>query len=486
MLPLISAAGLTLDTAYQQINPAQWQDLLSLAHERGALDKRQALFAGQTINHSEQRAALHPALRNLSMQPMLIDGTDVMPEVKQVWQKMSAFCNQLIGITDIICLGIGGSDWGPRLVCDALYQVRPKEGKSIRLHFVANVDSAELATALAKAQPNSTRVLVTSKTFTTLETIRNARTVINWFKQHQLTPSQLKKSVIAVTANVQAAKDFGVTEENIFPFWNWVGGRFSVWSAVGLPIAIKFGFSAFEDFLAGAHAMDLHFRDAPAHENMPLLLALTLIHNQRTHGIQAKAIVPYAHGLRFLPEWLQQLEMESHGKTIGIDGSVSDPTSPVVFGSAGSNSQHSYFQMLHQGQQIIPVDFIAVREPMSQLPEAAEHHQLLIANCLAQAQALANGSEEKNAYDSCPGGRPSNLIWLPRLDAYHLGSLLALYEHRALCLGAIWNLNSFDQPGVELGKRLAKPIQEALKNPQQVSEGIDAITQARLNWLTQQ
>ena len=231
-----------------------------------------------------------------------------------------------------------------------------------------------------------------------------------------------------------------------------------------LPIAIKFGYKTFQELLAGAHAMDLHFKNASPDENMPLLLALTLIHNQRKHHIKAKAIVPYAHALRFLPEWLQQLEMESHGKRITIDGRMSDPTSPVVFGSAGSNSQHSYFQMLHQGNQIIPVDFIAVKEPMSQLPEAAEHHSLLLANCLAQAQALANGSEESSAYDSCPGGRPSNLIWIEKLDAYHLGALLALYEHRALCLGAIWHLNSFDQPGVELGKKLAKPIKQALDN----------------------
>jgi glucose-6-phosphate isomerase len=356
-------------------------------------------------------------------------------------------------------------------------------GKAIRLHFVANVDSAELATTLAKAQPRSTRVLITSKTFTTLETMRNAQTVINWLKLHQVAPSQLKKCLIGITANPEAAEEFGIAPENIYPFWDWVGGRFSVWSAVGFPIAIKFGFATYKQFLAGAHAMDQHFVNAPAKENMPLTLALTLIHNQQKHGITAKAIVPYAHGLRFLPEWLQQLEMESHGKSVTVDGQSCDPTSPVVFGSAGSNSQHSYFQMLHQGTQIIPVDFIAIKQPMSDLPEAKEHHQSLIANCLAQAQALANGSEEEFAYDSCPGGRPSNLIWLPKLDAYYLGALLALYEHRALCLGAIWGLNSFDQPGVELGKKLAKPIAAALKGDNPSLDGVDEITAARIKWL---
>ena len=483
MSKLISAVDLALDTAYQQITDAEWQKLHTLAASRGVFEKRDAIFSGSAVNQSEGRSVLHPALRNLSDQPMMVDGEDVMPQVKAVWQRMEGFCNQLIGITDVICIGIGGSDWGPRLVCDALYQVNPNMGKAIRLHFVANVDSAELATTLAKAQPRSTRVLITSKTFTTLETMRNAQTVINWLKLNNVNASQLKKCLIGITANPEAAEAFGIAPENIYPFWDWVGGRFSVWSAVGFPIAIKFGFATYKQFLAGAHGMDQHFVNAPAKENMPLTLALTLIHNQEKHRITAKAIVPYAHALRFLPDWLQQLEMESHGKSVTVDGQSCDPTSPVVFGSAGSNSQHSYFQMLHQGTQIIPVDFIAIKQPMSDLPEAKEHHQSLIANCLAQAQALANGSEEEFAYDSCPGGRPSNLIWLPKLDAYYLGALLALYEHRALCLGAIWGLNSFDQPGVELGKKLAKPITAALKGENPSLDGIDEITAARINWL---
>jgi glucose-6-phosphate isomerase len=483
MSKLISATGLTLDTAYQNITDKEMRQLIEMAISKGALKKRDSLFAGNSINQSENRAALHPALRNISDQAMFVDGEDVMPLVKSVWQRIEGFCNQLIGITDVICLGIGGSDWGPRLVCDALNQINPQDGSAIRLHFVANVDSAELANALSKAQPRSTRVIITSKTFTTLETIRNAQTVINWLKANQISPTQLKQYLIGVTANPAAAEKFGIAPENIYPFWEWVGGRFSVWSAVGLPIAIKYGFETFKKFLSGAHAMDQHFVNAQATDNMPLILALTLIHNQKKHNITAKAIVPYAHALRFFPEWLQQLEMESHGKSITNDGSSCDPTSPVVFGSAGSNSQHSYFQMLHQGNQIIPVDFIAIKEPMSDLPEAKEHHQSLIANCLAQAQALANGSKEEFAYDSCPGGRPSNLIWVDRLDAFHLGALLALYEHRALCLGAIWNLNSFDQPGVELGKKLAKPIQSALKGDNPSLDGIDSITTSRINWL---
>ncbi len=249
MSKLISAVGLSLDTAYQNISDEESRQLIDMAIAKGALQKRDDLFSGKAINQSENRAALHPALRNMSGEAMQIDGQDVMPLVKQVWQRIEGFCNQLIGVTDVICLGIGGSDWGPRLVCDALHQINPQDGKAIRLHFVANVDSAELAVAFSKAQPRSTRVLITSKTFTTLETIRNAETVINWLKANQVSASQVKKCLIGITANPKAAEEFGISPENIYPFWDWVGGRFSVWSAVGFPIAIKYGFKTFYSFL---------------------------------------------------------------------------------------------------------------------------------------------------------------------------------------------------------------------------------------------
>ena len=314
----------------------------------------------------------------------------------------------------------------------------------------------------------------------------NARAVVAWLKANGLTNSQVNKALFAVTANVPAAKEFGVEEDHIFPFWDWVGGRYSVWSAVGLPIALQYGFKTFQDFLAGAHAMDLHFKAAALEENLPVIMALTLLYQQEQNGIKAYAAIPYADALDWFPKWLQQLDMESNGKSIGRNGKPVKHSSPVVFGSAGSNAQHSYFQLLHQGPEIIPIDFIAVREPMSDRPEAIAHHRILLSNCLAQAQALANGKDAANPNDIYPGKRPSNLLLLPELNAFYLGALLALYENRAATLGALWNINSFDQPGVEYGKVLAKPIEQALASHQSditASENIDAVTAARINFL---
>jgi glucose-6-phosphate isomerase len=290
----------------------------------------------------------------------------------------------------------------------------------------------------------------------------------------------------AVTANIPAAKDFGVSEDNIFPFWDWVGGRYSVWSAVGLPIALQYGFKTFKQFLGGAEAMDLHFKNAPLEENLPVIMALTLLFQQEKHNIKAYAAIPYADALDWFPKWLQQLDMESNGKSVDRDGKPVKHSSPVVFGSAGSNAQHSYFQLFHQGTEIIPIDFIAVREPMSVRPEAVAHHHILLSNCLAQAQALANGKDASNPNDVYPGKRPSNLLLLPKLNAFYLGTLLALYENRTATLGALWNINSFDQPGVEYGKVLAKPIEKALASHQNdiaASADIDAVTAARINLL---
>ncbi|MDZ4058369.1 MAG: glucose-6-phosphate isomerase, partial [Polynucleobacter sp.] len=272
----------------------------------------------------------------------------------------------------------------------------------------------------------------------------------------------------------------------IFPFWDWVGGRYSVWSAVGLPIALQYGFKTFQQFLAGAEAMDLHFRNAPLEDNLPVIMALALLHQQETHHIKSYAAIPYADALDWFPKWLQQLDMESNGKSVDRDGKPVKYSSPVVFGSAGSNAQHSYFQLLHQGTDIIPIDFIAVRQPMSNRPEAVAHHRILLSNCLAQAQALANGKAASKPNDVYPGKRPSNLVLLPKLNAYYLGALLALYENRAATLGALWNINSFDQPGVEYGKVLAKPIEKALASGAHditASDSIDAITAARINFL---
>ena len=481
-----TAVDVVLDTAYQNINASEWAELFATASQSKVKEFIADMFAGKHVNQSEDRPALHSALRNLSKSPVLVDGQDVMPAVSEVWQRIDALCNKWVGVTDVIHIGIGGSDFGPRLAIEALAHVPGIESRGMRMHFLANIDTAELARILARAQPNSTRVIIVSKSFTTLETTMNAKAVVAWLQNSGCTKGQIARSLFAVTANIPAAKDFGIEEENIYPFWDWVGGRYSVWSAVGLPIALQYGFNTFQDFLAGAHAMDLHFKNAPLEDNLPVIMALTLLYQQEKNKVKAYAAIPYADALDWFPKWLQQLDMESNGKSVDRNGKPAQYSSPVVFGSAGSNAQHSYFQLFHQGPEIIPIDFIAVRKPMSDRPEAVAHHRILLSNCLAQAQALAHGKTADNPNDVYPGNRPSNLLLLPELNAFYLGALLALYENRAATLGALWNINSFDQPGVEYGKVLAKPIEKALISGSdhiEVGDGIDAVTAARINLL---
>ena len=481
-----SAVDIVLDTSYQGISPSAWKRLFTKARSAHLAEFIADMFAGKHINQSEDRPALHSALRNLSKSPVLVKGEDVMPAVSEVWQRIDSLCNKWVGVTDVIHIGIGGSDFGPRLAIEALAHVPGIENRGMRMHFVANIDTAELARVLARAQPNSTRVIIVSKSFTTLETTMNAKAIVSWLKSNGCTKSQIAHALFAVTANVPAAEAFGVEKENIYPFWDWVGGRYSVWSAVGLPIALQYGYKTYEEFLAGAHAIDLHFKNAPLEENLPVIMALSLLYQQEKHHIKSYAVIPYADALDEFPKWLQQLDMESNGKSIGKDGKPVKHASPVIFGSAGSNAQHSYFQLLHQGPEIIPIDFIAVQKPMSDRPEAAAHHRILLSNCLAQAQALAHGKTSDNPNEIYPGKRPSNLILLPELNAFYLGALLALYESRTVALGALWNINSFDQPGVEYGKVLAKPIEQALANQQSeatANDHIDEVTAARIHFL---
>ena len=484
---LISAQDIVLDSAYQGIDSASWKSLFKQAKEAHLVQFIADLFAGKPVNHSENRPALHSALRNLDKTPVLVNGKDVMPDVAQVWHRIEALCNKWVGVTDVIHIGIGGSDFGPRLAIEALAHVPDIDSRKMRMHFLANIDTADLNRILQRALPHSTKVIIVSKSFTTLETTMNAKAVVKWLKNNGLTDSQVSKSLFAVTANVPAAEEFGIEQDHIYPFWDWVGGRYSVWSAVGLPIALQYGFETFKQFLAGAQAMDHHFKSAPLEENLPVIMALSLLYQQQKHNIKSYAVIPYADALDWFPRWLQQLDMESNGKSIDRDGKPVKYSSPVVFGSAGSNAQHSYFQLLHQGPEVIPIDFIAVREPMSNLPEAKAHHRILLSNLLAQAQALANGKKTDNPNNSYPGKRPSNLLILPKLNAFYLGALLALYENRTAALGALWNINSFDQPGVELGKVLAKPIEAALKNggTVQADAGIDEVTAARINLFNQ-
>ena len=484
-----SAIEVVLDTAYQGIDAANWKKLFAGARQSHLEQFIADMFAGKHINHSEDRPALHSALRNLTKTPVMIDGKYVMPAVADVWRRIEALCNKWVGVTDVIHIGIGGSDFGPRLAIEALAHVPGIESRGMRMHFLANIDTAELARILARAQPHSTRVVIVSKSFTTLETTMNAKAVVAWLKDSGCTKSQIAHALYAVTANIPAAKKFGIEEDNTYPFWDWVGGRYSVWSAVGLPIALQYGFDTFKEFLAGAEAMDLHFKNAPLEENLPVIMALTLLYQQDKHDVKAYAAIPYADALDWFPKWLQQLDMESNGKSVDRNGKPVNYSSPVVFGSAGSNAQHSYFQLFHQGPDIIPIDFIAVREPMSDRPEAVAHHRILLSNCLAQAQALANGRNASNPNDVYPGKRPSNLLLLPKLNAFYLGALLALYENRTATLGALWNINSFDQPGVEYGKVLAKPIEKALASHQNdisASADIDAVTASRINFLNSQ
>lgn len=483
LLSLFSAQDIVLDTAYQGIDSKNWKSLFRQAREANVEQFIEDLFAGKPVNNSENRPALHSALRNLDKKPVLVNGKDVMPDVVEVWRRIEGLCNKWVGVTDVIHIGIGGSDFGPRLAIEALAHVPDIDSRGMRMHFLANIDTAELNRILQRAHPNSTRVIIVSKSFTTLETTMNARAVVKWLKDNKRNDVQISQALFAVTANVPAALEFGVAKDNIYPFWDWVGGRYSVWSAVGLPIALQYGFDTFKEFLAGAQSIDQHFKTAPLEVNLPVIMALCLLYQQQKHHIKSYAVIPYADALDWFPKWLQQLDMESNGKSVDRDGMPVKFSCPVVFGSSGSNAQHSYFQLLHQGLEIIPIDFIAIREPMSHLSEAKAHHRILLSNCLAQAQALANGKKTDNPNNTHPGKRPSNLLILPKLNAFYLGALLALYENRTATLGALWNINSFDQPGVELGKVLAKPIEAALNKGEVVeaNESIDAITAQRIN-----
>ena len=478
---------LYVDTQFQQIGANDWQELFAYAEKSQLSLKRDALFSGKKINVSENRPALHSALRNIDRHPIYVDDQNVMPAVEKVWEQIRNSCQKLENITDIIHIGIGGSDFGPRLVCDALSLSKKNKSYPKKVHFLSNIDSADLASIISNANPKSCAIVIVSKAFTTLETMQNAKAVLEWLRNANITENEISQKLFAITANPKLAIQFGVHEENILPFWDWVGGRFSVWSAVGLPIALKFGFDVFEEFLAGAFAMDQHFMQAPDQQNQPLLMALALYFHQKNHAVKAQAIIPYAQSLQLFPNWIQQLEMESNGKLAGLDKQTVGFSSAVVFGIPGTNAQHSFFQMLHQGPELIPVDFIAVQESMSDVPQHQHLHDQLLANCLAQSEALAmgNGSQsDLNHY--YPGKRPNNFIGLPRLDAFHLGALMALYEHRTFCLGVLYGINSFDQPGVELGKKLAVPIMSAMTEPEKHIDKLHPITAERIRWIKSQ
>jgi glucose-6-phosphate isomerase len=443
------------DLSKNRIDAATEQLLLDLARQSGVAEHRDAMFAGEKINHTEGREVWHVLLRT----PPAAGAGDgshralELAKVHATLDAMLAYAERVradAAITDVVNIGIGGSDLGPQMAVLAL-DAFAHAGK--RLHFVSNVDGHELAATLKTVKPESTLFLIASKTFTTIETMTNAHSAKAWFMAQGGTDTA--RHFAALTTNVVAANAFGIT--TTFGFWDWVGGRYSVWSAIGLPLAIAIGAQGFRDFLAGAHAMDEHFRTAPLEHNLPVRLGLLDVWYRNFHAFTSRSIAPYHSALRRLPAYLQQLEMESNGKRVDADGEVLPfGTSPVLWGEPGTNGQHAYFQMLHQGTDVVPLEFVAVKKARHAL---AGHQALLLANVLAQAQALMVGKADKGGHKNFPGNRPSTFLLLDDLTPAALGALIALQEHRVFVTGSLWGINSFDQWGVELGKVLAKDIE---------------------------
>ena len=438
--------------------------LFDLAAQCKLEQHRDAMFAGEPINSTEKRAVMHFLLRNPApaqsgrTQTATKKIADDSAEVHATLDSMLVYAEQLradAAIKDVVNIGIGGSDLGPQMAVLALAEFATT-GK--RFHFVSNVDGQELAGVLAQCRPESTLFLIASKTFTTTETMTNAHSARQWFEAQG--GHDIGRHFAALTTNVAAANEFGIT--TIFGFWDWVGGRYSLWSAIGLPVAIAIGAVGFREFLAGAHAMDEHFRTMPLQQNLPVRLGLLDVWYRNFHGFSSRSIAPYNGALRRLPAYLQQLEMESNGKRVDINGhALPFETAPVLWGEPGTNGQHAYFQMLHQGTTVVPVEFVAVKRVANSLPG---HQQKLLANVLAQAQALMRGKPDLGGHKDFPGNRPSTFLLLEELTPASLGALIALQEHRVFVSGAIWGINSFDQWGVELGKVLAKDIEIRLQN----------------------
>ncbi len=464
------------DLSKNLIDRATQQLLFTLARQCGLEQHRDAMFSGAAINTTEQRAVLHWLLRSPAS---LADGADALAgeraQVHTVLGAMLAYAQSVRAddaITDIVNIGIGGSDLGPQMAVLALDSfVLP--GK--RFHFVSNVDGHELAAVLQRLKPDNTLFLIASKTFTTIETMTNARSARDWFESNG--GKDVGRHFAALTTNVAAAKAFGI--RTTFGFWDWVGGRYSVWSAIGLPLAIAIGEQGFREFLGGAHAMDEHFRSAALEQNLPVRLGLLDIWYRNFHRFTSRSIAPYHSALRRLPAYLQQLEMESNGKCVDAQGqALRFGTAPVLWGEPGTNGQHAIFQMLHQGTDVVPVEFVAVKKPRHDLPG---HHNLLLANVLAQAQALMVGQRDTGGHRNFPGNRPSTFLLLDELTPTTLGALIALQEHRVFVSGSLWGVNSFDQWGVELGKVLAKDLQVRMQTGD--VSGLDSSTAGLLQRL---
>ena len=457
--------------------------LTQLATECGVEAYRDAMFAGEPINNTENRAVMHWLLRTpanyQSSNAFIAQSHKDVHETLDAMLKIAEGVRANDAITDIVNIGIGGSDLGPAMAVKALEDFAHL-GKT--LHFISNVDGMELGSVLRKIKPECTLFLIASKTFTTAETMLNAHAARKWFLAQggaveRDAKLSLSKHFIALTTNLKAASEFGI--DTTLGFWDWVGGRYSMWSAIGLPIAIAIGEHNFREMLRGAHAMDEHFRTAPLESNLPMRLGLLDVWYRNFHGFTSRSIAPYSHGLRRLPAYLQQLEMESNGKGVDAQGEILPfATSPVIWGEPGTNGQHAFFQMIHQGPDIVPVEFIALREGGHDLPD---HHPRLLANALAQAQALMVGRPGSSGHSYFTGNRPSTFLVLERLDPASFGALIALYEHRVFASGAIWGIDSFDQWGVELGKVLAKELEPLLAEGD--SEKLDPSTAGLLHYL---
>ena len=456
-------AGLAADFSKQRITAETIERLVALARERDLPGAIERLFTGGRVNTSENRPALHTALRG--EEHVVVDGQDILPGVQRGRERMRVFANAVRdglwkgangrAVKHVLALGIGGSSLGPRVVIEALRAYA--DGPEVR--FVSNADPAELDDALRGLDPACTLAIVASKTFTTQETMANAAAVHAWFT-NSLGADAIPKHVVAATANAEGAVRWGLPECNVFPFGEWVGGRYSVWSSVGLPVAIAVGMARFEQLLAGAHAVDLEFRSKPLERNVPALLALIGVWNRNALGAPSHAVLAYASRLENLTAYLQQLEMESLGKHVDQEGRPLDgATCPVIWGGAGTNGQHAYHQWLHQGTDAVSCDFIVAARAMGGI---GAHHEILLAHACAQSEALMNGNAE-SGHRACPGNRPSTTLVLPALDALHVGALIALYEHKVFAQATIWGIDAFDQWGVELGKTIAGQVLPALR-----------------------
>ncbi|MBW0148667.1 glucose-6-phosphate isomerase [Marinobacter arenosus] len=478
----IEGAGLSLDFSKNRITDDTLNGLLALARRCQLEDRRDALLRGDKVNTTENRPALHTALRHPGGASILVDGVDVVAEVQTTLDRMEAFVTGVLDrsrtgysgkpLTDVVSIGIGGSYLGPKLVTEAL---QPYWQGGMRCHFVANIDGTDICETLKLVDPETTLFLIQSKSFRTQETLENSAVARQWFVNHCGDESAVARHFLAVTANVPAAEGFGIDADNVFPMWDWVGGRYSLWSAIGLPVALIVGMDNFRKLLAGAHAMDTHFRDAPLERNLPVVMALLSVWYNNFWDANTHAILPYDHYLRSLPDHLQQLDMESNGKSVNEAGEpLGYETGPVIWGGTGSNGQHAYHQLIHQGTRLIPADFII---PLKTHNPVATHHADLFANCLSQARAMMAGKSLEEArselkaegladaeierlarHKVIPGNKPSNSLIMEKVTPETVGALIALYEHRTFVQGVIWGVDSFDQWGVELGKQLGKGI----------------------------